>query len=71
MENLWIGWAFVFVNNILSELQIVVECEGKQHYKKANEKRDKFLLNEYGISKVVHIKAADKRKQIKRLFKIF
>jgi len=49
----------VFVNNILSELQIVVECEGKQHYKKANEKRDKFLLNEYGISKVVHIKAAD------------
>ena len=40
---------------MIEELQSVVEVDGKQHYKKEIEKRDKVLKEELGIVKILHL----------------
>ena len=53
---------------MIDELQSVVEVDGRQHYKKQSDKRDKVLQEEFGIVKILHIPTSIKKKEFDEVF---
>jgi very-short-patch-repair endonuclease len=53
---------------MIDEIQSVVEVDGRQHYKKEIEKRDKVLKEECGIVKILHLPSNIKKKDFDVIF---
>jgi very-short-patch-repair endonuclease len=53
---------------ISEDLNWVVEVDGPTHYKKKDDKRDKVLMEEYGIENIIHVKVNINEENFKNMF---
>jgi very-short-patch-repair endonuclease len=56
------------VDIFIPEINMVVEVDGKQHYKKEIERRDKVLKEEFEIAKILHIPFSIKKEEFDIIF---
>ena len=52
----------------LPETNMVVEVDGKQHYKREIERRDKYLKEEVKVEKILHLPSNIKKKDFDKIF---